>query len=472
MARFSDLTKKADQDQQDLNLLSKPAVSRVAQAVDLRALEGGIFDANRLAWGQDTNFDVLHPSELQAVESLLEQQIGNSALSYIYVGHKRFELVSREEALLYRQEREVDFLRSRLEKATSASTKLREELCNCVVYAGPASRQLGDGIIQRLGIEPGPALFGQFANGESRVRIEKSVRDRDLFIIQTIAEPVNDSITELGLLADAAKRASVRSITAIIPYFGYSRQDRKGEDRSPVSARWVADQYQNSGVDRVVTVDIHSEQVEGFFDRPMDNLAAFPLFIPHLAKRYSGDKLAVVSPDSGGMKRAEKGAELLSRYLANNVGERDAAIGVECMYKRRERANEVAESRLTGDGDSIRGATCILIDDILDTGGSALKAAKTLRSYGASKVVVCATHGLFSRNGVSMFRNAVDTEGKRIVDEIVVTDTLPLRRAKGDLITVVSVQPLLAEAIRRICAGNAESLRELKGFGLFGNRMH
>lgn len=472
MAATPDATNKVGEDRQDLGRLSAPSVSRVTPSLDLASLEGGIFDANRLAWGQDTNFDILHPNELQAVELLLERQMGNSGLSYIYVGHKRFELVARDEALLYRQEREVDFMRNCASKSSQTSAKLREELCNCVVYAGPASRQLGEGIINRLGIEPGPALFGQFANGESRVRIEKSVRDRDLFIIQTIAEPVNDSITELGLLADAAKRASVRSITAIIPYFGYSRQDRKGEDRSPVSARWVADQYQNSGVDRVVTIDIHSEQVEGFFDRPMDNLAAFPLFIPHLAKRYGNDKLAVVSPDSGGMKRAEKGAEALSRYLANTFGERDSAIGVECMYKRRERANEVAESRLTGDGDSIKGATCILIDDILDTGGSALKAAKTLRSYGASKVIVCATHGLFSRNGVSMFRNAVDKDGNRFVDEIVVTDTLPLRRAKGDLITVVSVQPLLAEAIRRICAGNAESLRELKGFGLFGNGVH
>lgn len=436
------------------------------------SFEGLVIDVSGQDWAAKVDLDRQSPPEVHSVESMLEKQMGTRDGSFIYIGRNRFELVSRQEALLYREEREIEFNRSRLERPRDVSAELREELCNCVVFSGASSKQLGEKLSQHLGIEPGQVFFGQFANGESQVRIEKSVRDRDVFIIQTIAKPVNDSVVELALSADALKRASARSITAIVPYFGYSRQDRKGGVRGPVSARWIADVYQNSGIDRVVTIDIHAEQVEGFFDKPMDNLAAFPLFVPHLAKRYGSDKIAVVSPDAGGMRRAEQAGDLLARYLGRDGRDSDSLIRVEGMYKRRERANEVAESRLIGDGDSIRGATCILIDDILDTGGSALKAAKTLREHGATKVVICATHGLFSRNSVQMFRNARDTSGKRIVDEIVVTDTLPLKRGAGDLITVVSVKNLLAEAIRRICAGNAESLRELQGFGLFGDGLH
>jgi ribose-phosphate pyrophosphokinase len=273
---------------------------------------------------------------------------------------------------------------------------------------------------------------------------------------------------ELVLSADALKRASARSITAVIPYFAYSRQEKKGGVRGPISARAVADMLQSVGVDRVVTLDIHAEAIEGFFSIPFDNLAAFPLMVPHLVTKYGSDKITLVSPDAGGMSRVVAASQILSRYIvrmdSSESLEGESPIRIEGMYKRRARPNEVAEMRFIGDGDGARDATCILVDDIYDTGGSALTAARALRDAGAKRVVICMTHPIFSKGGLENCRASQWDDGSPLVHEIVTTDSLPLRRAQGDLVTVVSSQSLLAEAIRRICCGQAASLRELQGF--------
>ena len=189
--------------------------------------------------------------------------------------------------------------------------------------------------------------------------------------------------------------------------------------------------------------------------------------VPHICERYADNKITIVSPDTGGMKRAEQAGQFLAKYLTrytDGAPELDVAIRVEGMYKKRDKPNEVSEIRLIGDGESVRDATCILLDDMVDTGGSSIRAAQILRDAGAKHVVICAPHALFSRKCVDVFRNTKTTNGQRVVDEVLVTDTLPLRRGKGDLITVISVETLLAEAIRRICQGSGASLRDLLGF--------
>ena len=445
-----------------------PLAAAPATLLAPASLERVVINVSGQDWLPNPNLDHASEPELAAVEEYLDKQFPRGGNAFIYTGRNSFELVSRSEALMFKTERALEWEEQRRAILTASTKSTDTSLDNCVVFAGAASRSLGNGIADRLGISRGDILFGQFANGESRIQVGQSVRDRDVFIIQSIANPVNDSLVELGLTADALKRASARSITAVIPYFGYSRQDRKGGVRGPISARWVADLYETSGIDRVVTIDIHAEQIEGFFKGAMDNLAGFPLMVHHICKKYGSGKITVVSPDAGGMQRAVNASHLLARHLtmvsASGEPVLDTPIRVEGMYKRRDKPNEIAESRLIGDGESVRDATCILVDDMVDTGGSAIKAAESLRAYGAKSVVICATHALFSKRCVDLFRNTKTATGQRVVDEVLVTDTLPLRRGRGDLITVVSVETLLAEAIKRICRGDAASLRELAGF--------
>jgi len=450
---------------------------KMAQEVSLAfppALERVCVDLSGQDWLQSVDLDRAAPREIEAIEAYLDRQFPQRGAQFAHIGGGRFELMSSFEAGLLRAERELEFQIKRSVDIAGVEKQAAPAMENSVLFAGSGSRALGEKIAHRLGMEPGNILFGKFANGESRIVVNESVRDKHVFVIQSSSKPVNDTIVDLCLTADALKRASAKSITAVVPYFGYSRQDRKDRVRGPISARWVADMYEKSGIERVVTIDIHAEQIEGFFSRAMDNLAGFPLMVPHICQKYGTGKITVVSPDAGGMRRAEAAGQLLARHLVKLSSDSDpaldVAIRVEGMYKRRDKPNEVAESRLIGDGESVRGATCILVDDMIDTGGSSVKAAQLLRSYGAKHVVVCATHPIFSGACVERFRNASTSNGERVIDEVLVTDTLPLRRGKGDLITVISVERLLAEAVRRIAQGGGASLRELLGFcGTFDN---
>ena len=431
-------------------------------------LLGAKLDVSNQDWLPCPNLDEASPEQVRAIEDELSAQLPEDDTRVAYVGRNRFEVLPLREAQLLSMDRAVRAELTDLSYPTREAIKLDPALGSCVLIAGSGSRDLGRGIAARLGSEPGGLLVDQFANGETRIVVNESVRDKDVFIIQSGTQPVNDSFVELCLTVDALKRASARSITAVVPYFGYSRQDRKDKHRAPISARWAADMLEKSGVNRVVTIDIHAEQIEGFFSVPMDNLAGFPLMVPHLAQRYGDSKITIVSPDAGGMKRAEAAGQVLARHLSRFSEDEgltiDAEIRVEGMYKRRDRPGHVAESKLIGDGDSVRGATCILVDDMIDTGGSSITAAKLLRASGAKNIVLCATHPIFSKQCVERFRAATSDAGGRLIDEVVVTDTVPLRRGKGELITVISVESLLAEAIRRICKGAGASLRELQGF--------
>ncbi len=280
-----------------------------------------------------------------------------------------------------------------------------------------------------------------FSDGEIRIKVPENVRRKHVFIIQPTCPPVNDSLLELVFMIDAARRSSADEITAIIPYFGYSRQDRKEMPRVPISASVVASILENAGVNRIVTLDIHSEQQQGFIKGPWDNLYGSYSLIPEIKKRNLKN-LVIAAPDKGGMTRATGYARLL--------GVNEIAL----VYKERDIAVNNTSNALAMIG-SVAGKNILLVDDIIDTGGTVIHAAEYLKKSGAKKVIICATHGLFSGNASEKF-------AKSTVDELIITDTVPLRSEmkKNKRITVVSVANLLAHAIERIESGESLS-REL-----------
>ncbi|HMS23075.1 MAG TPA: ribose-phosphate pyrophosphokinase [Candidatus Levybacteria bacterium] len=280
-----------------------------------------------------------------------------------------------------------------------------------------------------------------FSDGEIRIKVPENVRRKHVFIIQPTCPPVNDSLLELVFMIDAARRSSADEITAIIPYFGYSRQDRKEMPRVPISASVVASILENAGVNRIVTLDIHSEQQQGFIKGPWDNLYGSYSLIPEIKKRNLKN-LVIAAPDKGGMTRATGYARLL--------GVNEIAL----VYKERDIAVNNASNALAMIG-SVAGKNILLVDDIIDTGGTVIHAAEYLKKSGAKKVIICATHGLFSGNASEKF-------AKSTVDELIITDTVPLRSEmkKNKRITVVSVANLLSHAIERIESGESLS-REL-----------
>lgn len=277
-----------------------------------------------------------------------------------------------------------------------------------------------------------------FADGEIRIKVPENVRRRHVFIIQPTCPPVNDSLMELIFMVDAAKRSSADEITAIIPYFGYSRQDRKEMPRVPISASVVAGILENAGVDRIVTLDIHSEQQQGFIRVPWDNLYGSFSFVPELKKRKLKD-LVIAAPDKGGMTRATGYAKLLG---AENIA---------LVYKDRDIAVNNKSNTLAMIGD-VAGKNVLMVDDMIDTGGTVVHAADYIKKSGAKKVIVCATHGLFSGDAPEKFK----TES---IDEVIVTDSVPLRpeMKKDKKVTVISVAKLLGAAIDRIETGESLS---------------
>ncbi len=269
----------------------------------------------------------------------------------------------------------------------------------------------------------------RFSDGELSIEISDNVRGRDVFIVQSTSSPGNDHLMELLIAIDALKRASAWRITAVIPYFGYARQDRKLKPRVPITARLVADLIETAGATRVLTMDLHAGQIMGFFNIPVDNLNALPVMIPYLAQKYGEEPLAIVSPDMGGVERA--------RMFATRLGNVDIAI----IDKRRSGPNQVAEMKVVG---NVKDRTCIIVDDMVDTGGTLCKAADTLLGEGANKVVACCVHPVLSGNAVERLEGSV-------FEEIIVADTISRAKSpKESKITTLSVVPLFAEAIRRI----------------------
>jgi ribose-phosphate pyrophosphokinase len=300
------------------------------------------------------------------------------------------------------------------------------------LMAGRSHLSLAEDIAGHLGVELSDPNLVDFANGEIRPRFEQSVRGADVFIVQshcrTPGRSVNDSLMEQWLMIDAAKRASAKRITAVCPYYGYSRQDRKSKGREPISARMVSDIFGSVGADRIMSVDLHSGQIQGFFDGPVDHLTAVPLLTQYLRRHASGD-LVMVAPDTGRTKVAEQAA----RHLFGNVD-------VASVYKRRPKdaVNQVQALDVMGDVD---GRMCVLIDDMIDTAGTICAAADLLIDKGATEVWAMATHGVLSDPAVDRLKNSQITR-------VVVTDTLPLPPEKQiDKIEVVSVAKVFADAV-------------------------
>ncbi len=296
------------------------------------------------------------------------------------------------------------------------------------LFTGNSNRPLADAISANLGVPLGGAEIGRFSDGEVQVEITENVRGGDVFVIQSTSTPTNDNLMELLLMLDAFKRASAKRITAVIPYYGYSRQDRKVAPRVPISAKLVADLITTAGASRVLTVDLHAGQIQGFFDVPVDNVYARPALLQYLRERLGTREATVIAPDAGGVERARAFAKRLDAHLA-------------IIDKRRIRANVVGEMQIIGEVD---GRAAVIVDDMVDTAGTLSTAAEAVRAAGAPLVLACATHAVLSGPAVRRLRESQ-------LDELVVTDTIPLRPDAGELakITVLPVAPLLAEAIRR-----------------------
>ncbi len=299
-----------------------------------------------------------------------------------------------------------------------------------VVFTGNANPQLAKTVVDFLHIYLGKAHVGKFSDGEISIEIMENVRGRDVFIIQPTCAPTNDNLMELLVMIDAVRRASAARITAVVPYFGYSRQDRRPRSaRVPLTAKVVADMITTTGADRVLTVDLHADQIQGFFDKPMDNIYASPILLGDIWRR-GYPNLMVVSPDVGGVVRA--------RALAKRLDDADLAI----IDKRRPRPNEAKVMNIIGD---VAGRDCVLIDDLVDTAGTLCMAAKALKEQGATRVVAYCTHAVLSGPAVE---NLTASE----LDELVVTDTIPLQPAAKQCgrIRQLSIAELLAETMHRV----------------------
>jgi ribose-phosphate pyrophosphokinase len=298
------------------------------------------------------------------------------------------------------------------------------------LFAGNANPALAQEIARHLTVPLGRASVGRFSDGEVNIELMENVRGRDVFIVQSTCPPANDTLMELLVMTDAARRASAARITAVVPYFGYSRQDRRPRaTRSAITAKLVANMLASAGVDRLLTVDVHAEQIQGFFDIPVDNVYASPVLLGDAWKQGYQD-MVVVSPDVGGVVRA--------RALAKRLDDADLAI----IDKRRPRPNESKVMNIIGE---VQGKTCVMVDDMVDTAGTLCLAAQALKDEGAKRVVAYITHPVLSGN-------AVERIAKSVLDEIVVTDTIPLSAAAKECrqIRQLSVAALLAETIRRI----------------------
>ncbi len=297
------------------------------------------------------------------------------------------------------------------------------------VFSGRASHALTAGVCESLEVEQARCTVTTFSDGEINIQIGENVRGRDVFLINSTSPPVNRHLMELLIMIDAAKRASAERVTAVIPYYGYARQDRKEKARVPITAKLVANLLTAAGADRILAVDLHCGQIQGFFDIPVDHLAAEVVFVKYIEERERADKLMVVSPDMGSVKRAREFADRLGVQMA-------------IVDKRRPRDNVAEVMNIIGD---VEGMNCILLDDMIDTGGTLCKAAEALKKRGAVSVKAFATHPVFSGS-------ALDNIASSELEEVIVCDSIPLtEKAQGiKKIKQLSLAPLIAEAIRRI----------------------
>jgi ribose-phosphate pyrophosphokinase len=307
----------------------------------------------------------------------------------------------------------------------------RATVKSLMVFSGRANPQLAEEVAYQLGTNLVPTSAYEFANSEMYVRYEESVRGSDAFVIQSHAAPVNEWIMEHLIMVDALKRASAKRITVVMPYYGYSRQDKKHRGREPISARLIADMFKTAGADRLMSVDLHADQIQGYFDGPVDHLVALPILSKYVRKKYGQEQLAVVSPDAGRIKVAEQWSKRLG------------GAPLAFIHKTRDinRPNEVVANRVVGE---VSGRTCILVDDMIDTAGTITKATDALLAAGAADVIIAATHAILSGPAVDRLKNCN-------VREVIVTNTLPIPPERHfDKLTELSIAPLLSQAIREV----------------------
>ncbi|WP_432573972.1 ribose-phosphate diphosphokinase [Kineococcus sp. SYSU DK005] len=299
-----------------------------------------------------------------------------------------------------------------------------------VLISGRAHPQLAQEVSEALGAELVPTSAYDFANSEIYVRFEESVRGADAFVIQSHTANVNQWIMEHLIMVDALKRASAKRITVVAPFYGYARQDKKGRGREPISARLVADMFKTAGADRLMSVDLHTAQIQGFFDGPVDHLWALPILADYVGKRVDRSNLTIVSPDAGRVRVADLWSDRLGAPLAIIHKRRDPNV-----------PNQVKVHEVVGD---VEGRTCVLVDDLIDTAGTIVQAAEALKANGASDVIATATHAVLSGPAVDRLKNSP-------ISELVVTNTLPISEEKDfPQLTTLSIAPLLARAIREV----------------------
>ena len=302
---------------------------------------------------------------------------------------------------------------------------------NLMVFSGRAHPELAEEVVELLGISLTPTTAFEFANSEIYVRFQESVRGSDAFVIQSHTAPVNEWIMEHLIMVDALKRASAKRITVVMPFYGYARQDKKHRGREPISARLMADLFKTAGADRLIAVDLHTDQIQGFFDGPVDHLMALPILSTYVLDKYGDEQLTVVSPDAGRIKVAEQwsrrlgGTPLAFIHKTSDV----------------DRPNESVANRVVGE---VRDRICVLVDDMIDTGGTIVKAADALMDAGAAGVVIAATHAILSDPAVDRLKNSP-------AREVVVTNTLPIPDDRRfDKLTCLSIAPLISRAIREV----------------------
>ena len=304
------------------------------------------------------------------------------------------------------------------------------------VFSGSSNVPLFESICEKIGVRPGQVNLHRFSDGEIYAEIVESVRGTDVFVVQSTCPPVNENLMELLIIIDALKRASAASITAVMPYYGYSRQDRKVKPRGPISAKLIADMVVNAGAKRVMTVDLHAGQIQGFFDVPVDHLYAAPVIIRHLNEKYAGKDAVVVSPDAGGMERTRLYADRMHSEIAMTT-------------KRRTAPNVADVDYIIGD---VKNRHAIIIDDMVDTAGTATQAADVLIEEGAASVSLCCTHGVLSGSAIERINSSC-------FEEVVITNTIPQgeKMEKCDKLTVLCMADLIGESILRVARGESIS---------------
>ncbi len=307
---------------------------------------------------------------------------------------------------------------------------------NTKIFCGTSNAPLAKAICKYLDVDLGKSETRRFSDGEISAEVSESVRGSHAFVIQSTSPPGNEHIMELLIIADALKRASARAITAVVPYYGYARQDRKVQPRAPITAKLVADLISTAGIGRVVTVDLHAGQIQGFFNIPVDHVYATPIFIKYIKNKFDHNNIVIVSPDAGGMERARSYAKILDSGLA-------------MTDKRRPNPNQAEIMNVIGD---VEGKHVILVDDLVDTAGTAIQAAKALEREGAVGVTLCCTHGVLSGS-------AIERINESSIEEVIITDTIqPLNTTLDcEKINVLTIADLLGEAIKRIATGESIS---------------